>query len=455
MRNGETSFWWADIRSHPPGAPARRAPLDGDREADVCIVGAGYTGLWTAYYLKRADPSLEVVVLEREHAGFGASGRNGGWLSGLLAGSRERWAAEAGRDAVVAAQRAMFATVDEVARVCEAEGIQCDYVKAGSLDVARSAPALARLRSRVEYHRSWGFGDEDWRLLGTNSNGEGVAGVLGGVFTPHCARVHPVKLVRGLAAAVERLGVTIYEGTEVTAIREGVAIATLGRITARWTVLATEGFTHGLEPRRLIPMNSSMIVTAPLGDAVWEEIGWDSPYTLRDAAHIFVYLQRTADDRIAIGGRGIPYRYGSRTDRNGEVSARTVAALRERLTQLFPSLGDTRIDHAWAGVLGVSRDWCPAATLDDGFATAGGYVGDGVATANLAGRTLTDLILDRDTELTHLPWTRHRPKRWEPEPLRWLGVRSVYALYRTADRMEERTQRPSRLAALATRIAGR
>jgi glycine/D-amino acid oxidase-like deaminating enzyme len=267
--------------------------------------------------------------------------------------------------------------------------------------------------------------------------------------------VQPAKLVRGLAAAVERLGVPIYEGTEVTdvdAAPEMVAIATRsGAVRARWAVRATEGFTHALEPRRLIPMNSSMIVTAPLADAV----GWSEPFTLRDAAHVFVYLQRTADNRIAIGGRGVPYRYGSRTDRNGEVSARTIAELRQRLTQLFPSLVDTSIDHAWCGVLGVSRDWCPAVTAINGLATAGGYVGDGVSTANLAGRTLRDLILGHDTELARLPWTRHRAKRWEPEPLRHAGVRTVYRLYRAADAREERTQRASRLAALADRVAGR
>jgi glycine/D-amino acid oxidase-like deaminating enzyme len=439
---GQTSFWWAS----QGGAGERRAPLDGDREADVCIVGAGYTGLWTAYYLKRADPSLDVVVLEREHAGFGASGRNGGWLSGLLAGSRERWAAEVGRGPVVEAQRAMFATVDEVARVCEAEGIECDLVKAGSLDVARSEPALGRLRAKLDYHRSWGFGD-DWYESDATL---GVDGVLGGVFTPHCARVHPVKLVRGLAAAVERLGVTIHEGTEVTELRETVAITPTSRITARWTVRATEGFSHALAPRRLIPMNSSMIVTEPVAAP-----GWDQPTTLRDAAHIFVYLQRTADDRIAIGGRGIPYRYGSRTDRNGEVPQSTIDALRARLTQLFPSLSDTSIDHAWAGVLGVGRDWCPFVRAENGEGEAGGYVGDGVATANLAGRTLTDLLLGRDTELTRMPWARHVPKRWEPEPLRFLGVRTVYGLYRLADRREERSQRASRWAVMADRLAGR
>ncbi len=431
MINGDTSFWWADI-----GAPARRPALDGRLECDVAIVGGGYTGLWTAWYLKRASPALRVVVLEKQFCGFGASGRNGGWLSGLLAGSRERWAAEFGRDAVVQAQREMFASVTEVARFCTEEGVDCDLVVGGSLDVARSQPALARLRERLAWQRSWGFGEEDWRETGVADLVD-VEGARGGVFTPHCARVHPAKLVRGLAGACERIGVEIYEDTPWPA-----------DVTSRWTVLATEGYSHALTPRRLIPMNSSMIVTAPLGDRRWQD-----GMTLRDAAHTFVYLQRTADGRIAIGGRGKPYRYGSRTDVNGEIHRATVAELTRRVRQMFGI--DPQIDHAWGGVLGVSRDWCPAVTVTGHVATAGGYVGDGVSTANLAGRTLRDLILGEDSSLTRAPWARHAPKKWEPEPLRYVGVHAVYGLYRAADAVEERTQRPSRLATLADRIAGR
>lgn len=455
MRNGETSFWWASTGGSPP----LRASLAESLECDVAIVGGGYTGLWTAWYLKQARPDWRVVVLERRWCGFGASGRNGGWLSGLLAGSRERWADEFGRDAVIAAQREMFRAVEEVRDFCTEEGVDCDLVLSGSLDVARSAPSLARLRERVEWQRSWGFGDDDWRLLGRDEVLErvGVANARGGVFTPHCARVHPVKLVRGLAEAVERAGVEIYEDTDVRRLTAPLGTARRHDVTARWTVRATEGYSHALAPRSLIPMNSSMVVTAPLGDERWAEIGWERFETLRDAAHTFCYLQRTADGRIAIGGRGRPYRYGSRTDVNGELGDATVAELQRRLTQMFPSVADTEIEHAWGGVLGVSRDWCPAVSVDRGTgqATAGGYVGDGVSTANLAGRTLRDLILDEDTPLTRAPWAHHRPRRWEPEPLRYAGVHAVYGLYRAADAVEERTQEPSRLASIANRIAGR
>jgi glycine/D-amino acid oxidase-like deaminating enzyme len=271
--------------------------------------------------------------------------------------------------------------------------------------------------------------------------------------------VQPAKLVRGLAAAVEAAGVPIFEDTPVTELRPGVAVTARGDVRARWVVRATEGYTADLagERRRLVPMNSAMVATAPLGDAFWARTGWDGCETVLDAQHAYCYMQRTADGRIAIGGRGVPYRFGSRTDRAGEVAERTVDQLRERLGALFEGLEDVVIDHAWAGVLGVARDWCPSVGADPatGLAWAGGYVGDGVSTTNLAGRTLRDLLLGQDTELTRLPWVGHRSPAWEPEPLRWLGIHGVYALYRRADREEERTGRPSRAAALADRVSGR
>jgi glycine/D-amino acid oxidase-like deaminating enzyme len=253
--------------------------------------------------------------------------------------------------------------------------------------------------------------------------------------------------------------VPIFERTPVTEIRPGVAVTARGDVRARWVVRATEGYTAGLagERRTLVPLTSAMIVTEPLGAQAWEEIGWKGAETIEDGQHAYCYLQRTADGRIAIGGRGIPYRYGSHTDRAGEVADRTAVELRDRLVRLFPGLSGAKTDHAWAGVLGVPRDWSPSVGADraTGLAWAGGYVGDGVSTTNLAGRTLRDLVLGRDTELVRAPWVGHRSRRWEPEPLRWLGIRGAYSLYRRADRDEERTQRPSRIATLADRVTGR
>jgi glycine/D-amino acid oxidase-like deaminating enzyme len=272
--------------------------------------------------------------------------------------------------------------------------------------------------------------------------------------------VQPARLVRGLADAAERAGATLHEHTRVTAIRPAhdgrpaVAETERGTVSARVVVRATEGYTAGLAGlrRAVVPLRSSMIVTVPLDARTWEQIGWTRAECLLDGHNRYVYLQRTGDDRIAIGGRGVPYRFGSRTDAEQPLPAVTARELRDRLVGLFPVLRDAGIEAGWQGVLGVPRDWSPAVGFDraSGLAWGGGYVGEGVAAANLAGRTLRDLVLGRDTELTRLPWVAPLSRRWEPEPLRFAGVRTVNALLRAADRREDATGRP----ALATRVAG-
>jgi glycine/D-amino acid oxidase-like deaminating enzyme len=439
------SWWWAELG----GLPEPRAPLDGDREADVCIVGAGYTGLWTAYELRRADPSLEVVVLEREVAGYGASGRNGGWVLGEISiGSKLR--AAAGEAAVAALDRAAQETVDEVGRACAREGIDCDFHKGGTLTVAQTAPQLARLRAA---------GRGEILDAGQAAARIRIAGLRGARFIPHCARVQPAKLARGLAAAAARHGATIHERTPALSLEPHTVRTPSGTVRARWVVRATEGYTAGLPGlrRALLPLWSSMIVTEPLDAATWQQIGWEQRETIDDAAHAYCYLQRTADDRIAIGGRGRPYRFGSGTDCANGVPDATVRHLRHRLARLFPVLRDAPVAHAWTGVFGVARDWAAAVHCDrqSGMCWAGGYAGEGVAAANLAARTLRDLVLGEDTGLTRLPWVAHRAPDWEPEPLRWLAVQVVYGGLRAADAIEDRTGRPSRLALAAAALSGR
>lgn len=422
-------------------------------------MGGGFTGLWTAYELRRADPSLEVVVLEAEYAGFGASGRNGGWVLGKVSGTAEAWRRRGGERAPGAMARAIQNTVEEVGTVVEHEQIECDWHQGGSLTVAQSPTQLARLQSELERLRE--IGDTGWHPLSAEELRARVAidGGLGALYTPYCARVQPAKLVTGLARAAEQRGVVIHERSRVNRIAPGEVATAGGRVRSRYVVLATEGYTANLPGRHraLLPLNSAMIVTEPVPGEVWSRLGWRDAETLLDGSHLYTYSQRTADGRVAIGGRGVPYRFGSRTDREGPVPAETVRELRQRLATLFPGLGGVGITRAWHGVLGVSRDWCPTVGLDrqTGLAYAGGYAGEGVATANLAGRTLRDLILGRDTDLTRLPWVGSRARNWEPEPLRFLGARGVYGLYRKADRSEERTGHRSRLATVANVIARR
>ncbi len=460
MRTGELGFWWGSLAEQQPA----RAALSESLEADVAIVGAGYTGLWTAYYLKRAQPSLRVVVLEAQRAGFGASARNGGWVTGFFSGAPRRYERGAARPGFLALQRAMFATVGEVARVLDRERIDADLVKGGQLAVALDGAQALRLRAHVREMQALGLEQADLHELDAAQLAERVriAGARMATFSPHAARMHPAKLLAGLAHAVEQLGVPIYEHTPVHEIAAREARVGTGgvRVRARWIVRATEGYTASLRGlrRALVPMNSSMIVTEPLPASVWDQIGWRGGEVIDDGAHAFVYLQRTADGRIAIGGRGVPYRFASRTDGEGSTARATIESLRAALQRMFSATSGCAIDHAWSGVLGVARDWCPSVGADPrtGLAWAGGYAGQGVAAANLAGRTLSDLLRGERTELTELPWVNESPPRaWEPEPLRWAGVRGVYALYRQADRSERRSGRPSRLGRLVDIVSGR
>lgn len=452
--NGDVSFWHAQL------GPAReRTPLNGSTSVDVCIVGAGLTGLWTAYYLKKALPSLSIAIVEQRFVGFGASGRNGGWLSATVAGSLDRYAKRRGVDGARALQRVMIDAVDEVIRVANEEGIDADIVKGGVLRVARTSPQLHRLHEAVAAAQRWGDPHSTLSVEETRARVH-VTDALGAAFSENGARVHPAKLVRGLAEVVDSLGVVIYEGTPVTEIRPHEVVTPFGVVTSRFVVRATEGFSASIAGlRRLwLPMNSSMIVTAPLSEVAWADIGWSACETLGDFAHTFMYAQRTTDGRIAIGGRGVPYRYGSRLDRNGETPLVTITELRQVLVDFFPALRDVSIEHAWSGVLGVPRDWCATVGLDraTGLAVAGGYVGHGVTATNLAGRTLRDLILERETELTKLPWVDWRTRAWEPEPFRWLGVRTLYLAYRAADRAEALGRSTtSSIARAANIISGR
>src|ERR1700722_12084592 len=249
------SFWLDELGSRP-----RRPALAGEREADVCIVGAGFTGLWTAYELKRADPSLVVVVLEAQHVGFGASGRNGGWVLGKLSGSSDAWRARGGPDAARTMVRAIQQTVEEVGTVVARERIECDWRHGGTVTVAQSALQLDRLRATAADERAELGDDLAWQLLGAEELAERleVAGARGGLYSPHCARVQPARLVDGLAAAAERGGAIIHESTAVKAIEPGLAATAGGSVRARYLLRATEGYTADLpgEHRTLLPMNS-------------------------------------------------------------------------------------------------------------------------------------------------------------------------------------------------------
>jgi glycine/D-amino acid oxidase-like deaminating enzyme len=436
------------------------APLAGEVEVDVAIVGGGLTGLWTAYCLLSADPSMRIAILEANHVGFGASGRNGGWASALFPVSLEALARASSREAAMRQKAAMQDAVGEVGRVADREGWDIEYHRGGSVFFARTPLQWTAAQEEVAGLRSWGIGEEDVRLLGPDQAREQAQAtdVLGAVFTPHCAAIHPLRLVRQLGRRVVQMGARLHEGTAVTRIEPGVARTERGDVRAEIIVRATEAFTRSLAGQRrdLAPVYSLMIATEPLSEQAWSQIGLANRPTFSDGRHLIIYGQRTADGRLAFGGRGAPYHWGSRISPQQDVNIAVQQGLAETLAEIFPVTADVRITHAWGGPVGIARDWWASVGLDrrTGLAWAGGYVGDGVTTTNLAGRTLADLILGHQTDLVTLPWVGHRSRRWEPEPLRWLGTNLGLRVVTSADRIEARTGKPTRRAAIFGRALG-
>ncbi len=444
----DLSLWHASMTDDEWG-PAR-APLSGDVQVDVAIIGGGYTGLWTAYYLLQRDPKLRVAILEATAVGFGASGRNGGWCSAILPMGLDTMAAESSRDSAIRMQSAMHETVREVGRVVKAEAIDCHFTQGGYLSLCRSDIQLKREADQIAHMQSYGFTDDDYRMLSRTEALEkcGATNVVGASFSPHCAVVHPARLARGLARVVERAGATIYEHTRATSIKPHSVRTDKGTVTAEVIVRATEAFTPALRGMRraVAPIYSLMVATEPLPKSFWDEARLHERSTFNDGRLMIIYGQRTADDRFAFGGRGARYHWGSKVrpeyDRNEGVHQ----LIHDTLRDLFPAMGDAKITHRWGGAVAASRDWWCQASFDkaSGIASAGGYLGDGVSTTNIAGRTLADLITDTDTDLTTLPWVGHKSRKWEPEPFRFIGINSIVRLPIGADRHEERKGKRSR-----------
>jgi glycine/D-amino acid oxidase-like deaminating enzyme len=431
-----------------------RPALDADADADVCVVGAGYTGLWTALHLLRGEPGLRVVVVEREVAGFGASGRNGGWCSARFPAATAALVRRHGRAAALAMRTAMRAAVDGVGTVAAEEGIACDWARGGAVTLARTPAQLVRARHRAAAASA---GGDEVALLGPAAASAlvGASDVLGATYSPDCARVQPARLVRGLARAVQRRGGRIVERTAAVRIGPRRVVTDRGVVRAPVTVRATEAWSAGLAARSVAPVYSLIVATRPLPASFWEVAGLRRGLTVADHRHLIVYGQRTADDRLIFGGRGAPYHWRSRIAPSFDRDERVFAGLRATAAELFPTLRPDDFTHAWGGPLAIPRDWHAGVGLgSDGAAWAGGYVGQGVATAYLAGRTLAALILGRDDPVTDLAWVGHRSRRWEPEPLRWLLVNAGLRLMTAADAEERLTGRPSLLAASLARALG-
>ncbi len=436
-----------------------RRPIRHSTKVDVAVVGGGYSGLWTAYYLLKTNPKLSVAVLEDQICGYGASGRNGGGCGGRLANQARLLATLAPADAETL-EEVQQGVVPEIASFLEQEGVEADFQRSGSLSVAVGSHQLAALERRAS------------ALLARNPNGPAqllsapvlerrvrISGAVGALFDPSGAVVHPGKLVRGLARTAERRGAVIFEKSRVTRLELGrQPVVHLGQIQVRagTVVLAVEGYLNRLPGFRrvLIPMTSSIVLTRPLSDGEWAEIGWAGRETISSYRLSVTYLQRTADGRIMFGGRGAPYRYGSRVLPDHNSSGRIFEMLRTMARAWFPVLRGVEFTHAWSGVLGVPRDLTPAVRYRPqlGLLQLGGYVGTGVGPSNLFGRVAAALLLNSEPRLERLPLVGHGWRPWEPEPLRWAGVRYVQRGLLGADRRAERSGRAPSGRTLAERL---
>ena len=439
------SFWFDSLDAPPTADPPGSLP---DR-VDVVIIGGGYTGLWTAYYLKQQQPDLDIAVFEAVTAGFGASGRNGGWCMGLAWGIDGLLASPENRQAGIDLLKAMHETVDEVGRVSQAENIDCHYAKGGTLTVATLPFRVPAMQARVAHLQSLGFTDEDYtwlpeadarRRIGSRWN-------FGAAYTTHCAAIHPARLVRGLADRVREKGVRLFELTPVQDLEPGSVRTARGTVRADIVLRATEGYTESLpsQTRQVLPLYSMMVATEPLPPSVWAQIGLERRETFGDGRRIVIYGQRTLDDRLAFGGRA-GYYFGSERKPVIDPADPMLDRVEANLREFFPALEGHAVTHRWGGLMGAPRHFRPCVSFDprSGLGMAGGYVGEGVAASNLAGRMLTDLVLRRDTPLTRLAWVGDRARRWEPEPLRWMGARMMQYAGDRADRAEFRTGKPSK-----------
>jgi len=442
MTSWRTISLWMDQLDEPL---TPRPSLQADLRADVVIVGAGYTGLWTAYYLKRQAPQLRIVVLEAETAGFGASGRNGGWLMGNILGE-DRLLARLPTEQRRAAFDLLHGIPDEVVSVTEREGIACDLRKGGVLYCAARYPEqLSGLQEHLQHLRGLGLGEDDYRWLEPTELAEQlrVANPYGALYSPHCATIQPAKLVRGLARCVEAMGVELYEQSRVTGWERGLVRTASGSVSADWVVPAVEGYAVSLPPlgHHQLPVQSLIVATEPLPAATWAEIGLERGQAFSEASRQVTYGQRSADGRLVFGARG-GYRFGGRLRSDFNLTENERELRRYLFGELFPQLRDVRLTHAWGGNLGMARRFHPHMLRDtrNGIALSGGYGGEGVGASNLGGRTLAALILGQDNPLTRQPWVYgdsglERLPGWEPEPLRWLGYNAIIRSFVHEDRV--------------------
>jgi glycine/D-amino acid oxidase-like deaminating enzyme len=426
-----------------------RKPISKNDSFDVVVIGAGFSGLWSAFHLKQFQPNLKIAVLEKEYVGFGASGRNGGWASAEYPTSSNRLIKENGLESYKNLRTAITKSIDEIGEIAKSNNWQIDYAKGGALVFARGNAQLSRISKEI---------DEEHQLLNKSQTTDllNIPSALGSVFTPHCAALNPFKLVRALADHLEKLGVMIYEQSSVSEIRDKQVEVNGFNVNCTFSIRATEAFT----PRkwmgnRQIPIYSLMVATEPLSNEVVKEIRNTQRATFQEACHLITYAQITGDNRLALGGRGVRYKLFSRLSERSEIDNRMHSALEKRARSWFPQITDAKFEYRWGGAVALTRRWQAYLNFDQatGRAEIGGYVGDGVTLSYLVAKTLAEKMSNIKT--ANLPFIDQGIGRWEPEPIRYLAVNAGFKATVLADYEEKITNRPSLLASIIDPLINR
>jgi glycine/D-amino acid oxidase-like deaminating enzyme len=456
MRHTRLGYWIEEAGGTEPAAP-----LTGAREADVLVVGGGYTGMWTAWYARQLEPEARIVLLESEAlCGRGPSGRNGGFCNAMwfsLASMRDRWGAEG----ALATGHAAQAAVGRIERFCEEQGVDAWFHPTGYVQVSTAAAHDCSGLDAVEACRELGV-PEMLRPLSRDEVAERCRSPLfrGGAVSPTSATVQPARLALGLREGLLAAGVEIYESSPVRSFREGSdgveARTNAGSVRAARGVLAIGSAAkgrHGPLRGRLSVASSHIVLTEPVPD-VLEEIGWTGGECITDSRALVHYFRTTHDGRIAFGWGGGRIAMGARTRGRAEVDAAVIATAADTLYEYFPALRGRRLTHAWGGPIDASPTHLPAVrTLDHGRAwVAAGYTGNGVGPSNMVGRTLASLALDRDDDHTHLAFVDDNPPRLPPEPFHWLGGEAIRLGILKKEKAEMQNRQPGPVASAVAKV---
>jgi glycine/D-amino acid oxidase-like deaminating enzyme len=411
-----------------------------DSSYDVAIIGGGFSGLWSAYHLLKLDPKFSIVIFEAKSIGYGASGRNGGWVSSDYPVYRKTLEKRHGSDATNNLFKALANAIDEIGQIAGEIAPKANFVKSGTVTFARNKAQEKRLKKSADSEHIWKSAGELDQLIQ-------VSDLRGGLFNPQCATINPFQLVLGLAKYLESKGVVIAEGVFATQTDGGV-LANSSLVKAPVVIRASEAFSN--PGREFIPLYSLMIASEALPEEIWDQIGVKDRFTFAEGTHLVNYAQRTADNRLAIGGRGASYPFGSKLIEEKEMTSSVHQSLEAMAKRWFPVLENVKFTHAWGGAVAITRNWEPYVQFDKstGSARLGGYAGDGVTMSYLASKILADLIVGRESNVTNLHFVNREIRKWEIEPLRYLAVNSLVKLSGIADREEARTGRPSLVSRL-------